>query len=211
MEPNVITLLSAATQRPRGDLLKILSLDQSLSKCAWVLIEDDSPMDWGVIKTGQMTCKKKLKSVHYFETTTQQIRYIVEKVEDIIDKYHPDVVVCEGLALSAIGNQTRALAGLYYCLFSMFYDHDFMENDGSLFVVPPTKVKSVARSLMGVEENPKKGLKIKMDKKIMIELARKNWPEVLEGYKGSGENAGVEDLSDSLHVWRAYTLRELIH
>ena len=49
----------------------VLSIDPSLAKCAVVVWNDNVPVFWDVFKSGGIECKKKLKSVTYFEKEFQ--------------------------------------------------------------------------------------------------------------------------------------------
>lgn len=189
----------------------VLSIDPSLAKCAIVVWSDSEPIFWDVFKSGGIGCKKKLKSVTYFERELDKIDFISDNIISIVHKYNVDKVVLEGLALNAVGNATRSLSGLYYVLLHKLKQLGLVEPE-SIVVIPPTQVKSKARLLLDnngeVETIDSKGKikksKLKMDKSVMISVAEKHWPQVLEGYKNSGENAGKEDLADSCLIYNAY-------
>lgn len=183
----------------RGSL-KLLSIDQSTSKFAYVIWENNVPVSRSVIRTGKSDCKKQIDNVNYFDTTIEQIIYIVETFIDVVKQEKPDVICCEGLAFGAMGDQTRNLAGLYFCMLYKLKELGY--SDGvNLFVVTPTKNKAYARTLLS-ESVDKKEKKIKMDKKIMIQLAEEAWPDILAGLKNSGKDAGREDVADALHIGR---------
>ena len=180
--------------------MKLLSIDQSLSKAAVVIWDNNIPVSRNVIRTGKSDCKKKVENVNYFDTTIEQIIYIVESFIDIVKHEKPDVICCEGLAFGAMGDQTRNLAGLYFCMLYKLKELGYTENV-NFHVVTPTKNKAYARTLLP-ELVDKKEKKVKMDKKVMIQLAEETWPEMLDGYKNSGKDAGREDISDALHIGR---------
>lgn len=190
---------------------RVLSIDQSIAKCAFVVWENDSPHYWGVLKSGGIESKKKLKSVTYFNNEIDKIDFISDSLIDIVEEYQITQIVIEGLALNAVGNATRTLSGLYYVLLSKLKSLGFTEPE-NIKVIPPTQVKSQARLLLENEGNvetvdskgKKKVSKIKMDKSVMIGIAEQYWPQVLQGYKNSGENAGKEDLSDACLIYNAY-------
>lgn len=189
----------------------VLSIDQSLAKCAVVVWNDDVPIFWDVFKSGGIECKKKLKSVTYFEKEVDKIDFISDNIISVVNEYNVEKVILEGLALNAVGNATRSLAGLYYVLLHKLKQLDLVEPE-NIVVISPTQVKSKARLLMEnngeIETINDKGKtkksKIKMDKQVMISIAEQHWPQVLEGYKNSGENAGKEDLSDACLIYNAY-------
>lgn len=190
---------------------RVMSVDPSLAKCAVVVWKDNEPVFWDVFKSGGIECKKKLKSVTYFEKEVDKIDFISDNIISLVRKYDIEKVILEGLALNAVGNATRSLAGLYYVLLYKLKQLGLVEPE-NVVVISPTQVKSKARMLMenyGEVEivndkgKPKKS-KIKMDKPTMISIAEQYWPQVLDGYKNSGEKAGKEDLADSCLIYNAY-------
>lgn len=189
----------------------VLSIDQSLAKCAVVVWNDNVPVFWGVFKSGGIECKKKLNSVTYFEKEVDKIDFISDNIISVVNEYNVEKVILEGLALNAVGNATRSLAGLYYVLLHKLKQLDLVEPE-NIVVISPTQVKSKARLLMENngeletinDKGKTKKSKIKMDKQIMISIAEQYWPQVLDGYKSSGENAGKEDLSDACLIYNAY-------
>ena len=189
----------------------VLSIDPSLAKCAVVVWNDNVPVFWDVFKSGGIECKKKLKSVTYFEKEVDKIDFISDNIISIVHKYNIEKVILEGLALNAVGNATRSLAGLYYVLLHKLKQLDLVEPE-NIVVISPTQVKSKARLLMEnngeletINDKGKiKKSKIKMDKQIMTSIAEQYWPQVLDGYKNSGEKAGKEDLSDACLIYNAY-------
>lgn len=189
----------------------VLSIDPSLAKCAVVVWNDNVPVFWDVFKSGGVECKKKLKSVTYFEKEVDKIDFISDNIISVVNEYNVEKVILEGLALNAVGNATRSLAGLYYVLLYKLKQLDLVEPE-NIVVISPTQVKSKARLLMENngeletinDKGKTKKSKIKMDKKIMTSIAEQYWPQVLDGYKNSGENAGKEDLSDACLIYNAY-------
>lgn len=180
--------------------MKLISVDQSTAKFAYVIWDNNTPISRRVIRTGKSDCKKQIDNVNYFDTTVEQIIYIVETFIDVVKKEKPDVICCEGLAFGAMGDQTRNLAGLYFCMLYKLKELGYTEGI-NFHVVTPTKNKAHARTLLP-EPVDKKEKKVKMDKKIMIRLAEENWPNILEGLKNSGKDAGREDVADALHIGR---------
>lgn len=189
----------------------VLSIDPSLAKCAVVVWNDNVPVFWDVFKSGGIECKKKLKSVTYFEKEVDKIDFISDNIISVVNEYNIEKVILEGLALNAVGNATRSLAGLYYVLLYKLKQLDLVEPE-NIIVISPTQVKSKARLLMENngeletinDKGKTKKSKIKMDKQIMTSIAEQYWPQVLDGYKNSGENAGKEDLSDACLIYNAY-------
>ena len=189
----------------------VLSIDQSIAKCAVIVWNDNVPIFWEVFKSGGIECKKKLKSVTYFDKEVDKIDFISDNVIELVKEYNVEKVILEGLALNAVGNATRSLAGLYYVLLHKLKQLDLVEPE-NIVVISPTQVKSKARLLMENngefetinDKGKTKKSKIKMDKQVMISIAEQHWPQVLDGYKNSGENAGKEDLSDACLIYNAY-------
>ena len=189
----------------------VLSIDPSLAKCAVVVWNDNTPIFWDVFKSGGIECKKKLKSVTYFEKEVDKIDFISDNVISVVNEYNVEKVILEGLALNAVGNATRSLAGLYYVLLYKLKQLDLVEPE-DIVVISPTQVKSKARLLMENngeletinDKGKAKKSKIKMDKQIMTSIAEQYWPQVLDGYKNSGEKSGKEDLSDACLIYNAY-------
>lgn len=192
-------------------MINVLSIDPSIAKCAVVVWNDNVPIFWDVFKSGGIECKKKLKGVTYFEKEVDKIDFISENIISLVHEYNIERVILEGLALNAVGNATRSLAGLYYVLLYKLKQLDLVEPE-DIVVISPTQVKSKARLLMEnngevetINNNGKvKKSKIKMDKQIMISIAEQHWPQVLGGYKNSGEKAGREDLADACLIYNAY-------
>ena len=125
----------------------VLSIDPSLAKCAVVVWNDNTPIFWDVFKSGGIECKKKLKSVTYFEKEVDKIDFISDNIISVVNEYNVEKVILEGLALNAVGNATRSLAGLYYVLLHKLKQLDLVEPE-NIVVISPTQVKSKARLLM---------------------------------------------------------------
>ena len=66
----------------------VLSIDQSLSKCAVVVWNDNVPVFWDVFKSGGIECKKKLKSVTYFEKEVDKIDFISDNIISVVNEYN---------------------------------------------------------------------------------------------------------------------------
>ena len=97
----------------------VLSIDPSLAKCAVVVWNDNVPVFWDVFKSGGIECKKKLKSVTYFEKEVDKIDFISDNIISVVNEYNVEKVILEVLALNAVGNATRSLA-LSFVLDSYF-------------------------------------------------------------------------------------------
>ncbi len=139
-----------------------MSIDQSLSHCAVVIWENGKVKDRHMIKTGSTASKGKRKpDVAYFNTVLEQIHHIVSEICWLAKQNQIDDCVMESLSLGSVGNATRDLAGLFYCIqLALWENYVGLEN---LHVVAPTSVKAFARSLLPEEERT--GVKEKVDKK----------------------------------------------
>jgi len=93
--------------------MKILAIDQSFTSSGIVLLEGDKILH----------CEKFTSDA---ETDMFDRAYEVAcQLVDVAKRLKPDVVVIEGLAFSAKGNQTRNLAGLQYVIVNYFRDAGF--------------------------------------------------------------------------------------
>ncbi len=120
--------------------MRILGIDQSVSKCAYCVLEDDNVLYKGLSKTGGLDCKgKKFKSVQYFKTDAERIHYICDFACNLIGEYNIDYVALEGLAFGASGNATRTLSMLYGALLERFICEGFDES--KILILTPTSVK----------------------------------------------------------------------
>lgn len=191
-----------------GGSIKYLSIDQSLSGCAWVLFEDDKAVDKGVIKTGSTGSKgKKCETINYFDTVEEQIEFIADNLMVIFLKEEPEHVILEALSYGSVGSATRNLAGLYHVIVDRLLWRCFPRDH--INTVAPTKVKSFARNFLPVEEQTSIGskgkvTKTKMDKKLMVQ-ACKNCDEVVIGdRKMSGKNGNAGDLADAYFIGKCW-------
>ena len=197
----MINFLNQSPYCDQGEALRILGIDQSVSKCAYCVLEDDNVLYKGLSKTGGLDCKgKKFKSVQYFKTDAERIHYICDFACNLINEYNIDHIALEGLAFGASGNATRTLSMLYGALLERFICEGFDES--KILILTPTSVKHFARSWFTESQQytleGKKKTLLKMDKKKMIEaVILKLGEDYLSGYKASGEHAGADDISDA--------------
>lgn len=189
-------------QKLRGEhLTTIISCDQSMAKAFFTVWVDGSIVDKFPVKTGSSDAKKKLKSASYFKTTPEQIHHICDKMIELKEKHKPDLWVFEALSFGSGGNQEKNLAALFGAIVERLFVEGVPKENIKTFA--PTTVKSFARTKLPegrqtVVNDKGKLVKIKMGKAEMIEAARNCLPkEYFEGYKLSGEHAGLDDLCDS--------------
>lgn len=185
----------------------ILGIDQSLSHCAAVLTVDGIATEKHVFRTGSSGSKTKSKGVVYFETQVEQIIYIIDNLVELVNRIKPDAVVVESLSFASVGNATRTLAGLYFCIMYQLYKLGYGDKVHHL---APTSIKSWARNKLPEEQQTelnKKGKKIKkkMEKKEMIQVTEILDSELLKGYTLV---AGKADIADAFILAKCYEERQ---
>ena len=84
--------------------MKIISIDQSLTNCAYVVWEEGLVYDFGVLHT---TNKDK---------EAIRLIYLIDNLAKIIKEENIEVITLEGLSLGSISNSVRVLAGLFYSI-----------------------------------------------------------------------------------------------
>ena len=196
--------------------MKLMSVDQSLSHCAVVIWDDkaEKPEARYMIRTGSTSSNgKRKKDVVYFDHVIQQIDYIVSKICEYVRLHKIDTYVMESLALRSVGNATRDLAGLFYCIQMALLEH-YMSVE-QLHDVPPTSVKACARNLLPEAErkfvkervDKKTGekvysnCKIKMEKAHMVRAVDCDMPGWLDGLTLA---AGKADYADAYLIGKAF-------
>lgn len=179
-------------------MTKILGIDQSLSKCAFCMMEDGQVHMFDLSKTGASKVKTKRKDTNYYDCLHDQIKQICEDLKDNVNYFKPDKVVFEALSFGSVGDATRNLACLYGAMRNTLLVMGF---EGEVTEVAPTSLKSYAHHF--VHEDLKwdgctkagKPKKVKMDKKLMVSAAREvNGQDFLSGYNYS---TGLDDLVDA--------------
>lgn len=180
-----------------------MGIDQSLSHCAAVLIEDGVAIEKHVLRTGSSGSKTKSKGVVYFDAQIEQIIYIIDKLMDLVKETKPDMIVLESLSFASVGNATRTLAGLYFCILFQLYKMGYSDKVTHL---APTSIKSWARNKLPEDQQTevnKKGktVKKKMDKKDMIQVTEILDSELLKGYTLV---AGKADIADAFILAKCY-------
>lgn len=200
--------------------MKLMSVDQSLSHCAVVIWAEDSsvPEAKYVIRTGSTSSTgKRDKDVVYFDTTIEQIMYITGTICALFDEHKPDTYVMESLSLASIGNATRDLAGLFFCIQAALVENYLSVTD--LHEVAPTSVKAFARKFLPEEEQTY--IKERFDKKKdkMVESVAKTEmkkaqivqaAEIAEpGWlSGMTLKAGKADLADAYFIGRVFLSKQ---
>jgi len=183
--------------------MRILGIDQSMSHCAAVLTVDGVAVEKHVLRTGSSGSKTKSKGVEYFDTQVEQIIYIIDHLVVLIERMKPDAIVLESLSFASVGNATRTLAGLYFCIMYQLYKLGYADKVSHL---APTSIKSWARNKLPPDQQTelnKKGkpVKKKMDKKDMIQVTEILDSELLKGYTLV---AGKADIADAFILAKCY-------
>lgn len=190
--------------------MRILSIDQSMASCAYVVLEGETPIFKEVLHT---TGSDKAKDWQkYFANPVEQMMYISDKISGVRKSFNVDHVVLESLSFGSAGNATRDLAGLFFCIqLTLIRDGFSMEN---IHTIAPTSVKAWAREFLPFEEqlimNPggTKMIKIKMGKDEMMRVSDQLYPGFLAGYTKSGKNGGSTDLADAVLIGRCFAQRK---
>lgn len=193
--------------------MRLLTIDQSLSSCAYVILEDGVPIFKEVLHT--TGSKKKADDSKgwclYFEHTAEQISYITGKISEVCESFSVDHIVLESLSLGSVGDATRDLAGLFYSIqLTLLRDGYTMDN---IHVIAPTSVKAWARKWIPGEEQEVidkdgKKSKLKMDKNVMMRVCNILCPGLIDGYNKSGKNGGATDLADAYLIGRCFLERK---
>lgn len=178
-----------------------------MSHCAAVLTEDGVATEKHVYRTGSSGSKTKSKGVVYFDTQVEQIIYIIDNLVDLVNRIKPDVIVLESLSFASVGNATRTLAGLYFCIMYQLYKLGYGDRVHHL---APTSIKSWARNKLPEDQQTElnkknKRIKKKMEKKDMIQVAEILDSELLKGYTLV---AGKADIADAFILAKCYEEKE---
>ena len=183
--------------------MRCLGIDQSLSKCAFTLLEDGKPVYHFISKTGKDSVKNKRPDTNYYTTLEDQIHHVCTGLIDTVEYCCPDTITFESLSYGSVGDATRNLSCLYGAM-----RETLVVNFPNITVYEyaPTSIKSYARDFLlpdrqvdGVLKTGKPK-KVKMDKKLMVEAVRELYgQDYLKGYNYS---SGLDDLADS--TWLAH-------
>lgn len=181
--------------------MKILAIDQSLSKCAITRHEDGKFVIEKLSKTGKSSVKNKRKDTNYYDTLHEQIHHICEDVLSEVKTFKPDYIVFEALSFGSVGNASRDLACLYGAIRERLIC-EFPDMEVSEFA--PTSLKSFAHNYLPEHSKwdgttkANKPKKVKMDKKKVVEAVREiHGQDFLSSYNYS---TGLDDLADSVFL-----------
>ncbi len=178
--------------------MRILGIDQSLSKCAFCFMVDGEVTHLSLSKTGASKVKNKRPDTNYYDDLHCQIHHICEDLRDHLEGFIPDEIVFESLSFGSVGNASRDLAELMGAMRETIYSSSW---DGLISQTAPTALKSYARDFLpeamqfdGLLKTgkPKKG---KMDKRLRVAAVREIYgQDFLKGYNFS---SGLDDLADA--------------
>lgn len=188
--------------------MRVLSIDQSMASCAYVVLDGQEPIFKEVLHT---TGSDKAKDWQMrFDNPVEQMAFIANRIAEVACSFKVDNVVLESLSFGSAGNATRDLAGLFFCIQLTLLNEGFTMKE--IHTVAPTSVKSWARNRLPGEEqefiNDKgKMNKIKMDKDQMMRVCELLIPGFLAGYTKSGKNGGSTDLADAYLIGRCFIER----
>tara|TARA_Y100000588_G_scaffold170332_1_gene184141 strand:- start:9530 stop:10102 length:573 start_codon:yes stop_codon:yes gene_type:complete len=178
--------------------MKVLGIDQSLSKCAFVNMDDGKVVSYSLSKTGASKVKGKRKDTTYYDTLQEQIHHICTDLKSVVEANQPERITFEALSFGSVGDATRNLACLYGAMRETLMVIGY---EGIVTEVAPTSLKSYAHQFLQDEDKwdgvtaTKKPKKVKMDKKLMVKAVKEVYgAEYLSGYNYS---TGLDDLADA--------------
>lgn len=193
--------------------MKILGIDQSLSKCAFVQMVDGRPIKQYLSKTGASKVKGKRKDTHYYDTLEEQIHHVCLDMCEQVESFKPDYITFEALSFASVGDATRNLASLKgaMCEVLIMKGYDCVVSE-----IPPTSLKSYAHTFLNEDDKwdgltaANKPKKVKMDKKLMVKAVKELFGEdYLSGYNYS---TGLDDLADATFLahltWSKHAKKE---
>jgi Holliday junction resolvasome RuvABC endonuclease subunit len=155
-------------------MARVLGIDQSFTKCAYVLLDDGVLVNFGIISSSKD------------EDIYQRAWGITQELLRFCHERPIDHCAIEGLAFGMRGNATRDLAGLQFCIVCALR---FIGNLPSIEILSPTTVKKFATGSG------------KADKRMMVdalpEIVRKTFE-----LKGVKKNKGLDDLADAYFIAR---------
>lgn len=185
--------------------MRILSIDQSLAGCAFVVVEENGdPVFKDVIQTTHSDNPKPWQKV--FPDLNRQMIYIADTLWEAAVSFQVEYMVMESLSMGSLGDQTRNLAGLFHVIQTTFIRNGF--DPDKICLVAPTSVKSWARQHLPLSEQHE-GVKangdprlVVMKKNHMVMACEQLNDKLLEGYNASGKFGGKEDLADAYLIGR---------
>jgi hypothetical protein len=153
--------------------MKTLGIDQSYKSCAVVIMNDDECIDFEILKKDED------------EDVFTNAYLLAYKIGKKVVEFTPDRVILEGLSFGNLGNMTRDLAGLQFCIVTYIRHHLLYLRP--IDIVPPPTLKKFATGHGRAE------------KQDMID---KLPPTIAELFKAQGfkKTTGLSDLADAYHL-----------
>lgn len=149
-----------------------MGIDQSYNFCAWVILQNEQVIDFGIIKSN--------KDDEIYARALD----VALKLCTVYDTHQPEVVQIEGLAFGTTGNVTRDLAGLLFTIINVM---KVQKNGANVVLVPPTAVKKFATG-SGKSKKPE-----------MIAALPEPIKKLFEN-KNFKKTTGLGDLSDAYWI-----------
>lgn len=183
--------------------MRILTIDQSMASCAFIVIDGEEPIYKEVMHTTGSDNPKAYQTK--FDNPVEQMRFIARRIAEVACSFKVEHIVSESLSFGSAGNATRDLAGLFFVIQSTLLDSGFSMSQ--IHMVAPTSAKSWARNILPEEIRGVKGSLIKMGKDEMMQACKILVPNLLDGYTKTGKNGGSTDLADAYLIGRCFIER----
>ena len=193
--------------------MDIIAVDQSLS-CTGLCVHFENKDTPYTIRTASSTSKSIPEGVPQFDTIEERIEYISRSILPLwsVNNAH---YVLESLSYGSIGNATRDLAMLVGAITTSLLRAGVSREN--IFFYTPQTLKSFMREKLPLDRQTVIGesgkpLKVKMDKKLMVQAAKTCCPEgYFDGYTMSGKNGGLGDIADAygLYLLHKHNLEDL--
>jgi Holliday junction resolvasome RuvABC endonuclease subunit len=193
--------------------MKVLGIDQSLSKTAFCEMVDGEVVNLSLSKTGASKVKGKRPDTTYYDDLHDQIHHICLDMVEIVSSFNPEIITFEALSFGSVGDATRNLSEL---MGAMRETLKVNYNEIPVTTVAPTSLKSYARDFLKPDRQFEgllktgKPKKVKMDKKMVVEAAKELYgQDYLKGYNYS---SGLDDLADATFLahktWSEYATKK---
>lgn len=188
--------------------MRVLTIDQSMASCAYVVLDGIEPIYKEVLHTTGSSNAKDWQV--WFKNPVEQMDYISTAILETAKSFKVEKIVLESLSFGSAGNATRDLAGLFFCIQLTLVRNGYSMDD--IATIAPTSVKSWARGKLPGEQQEVMGAKgkmvlKKMGKDEMMEVCELLRPGFLAGYNKSGKFGGSTDLADAYLIGRCYIER----
>jgi Holliday junction resolvasome RuvABC endonuclease subunit len=154
---------------------RIISIDQSYSATGYSIWEGDKLYDFGVISSNKE------------DATHIRIKYIIDRLRNIIQDEDITHLVLEGLSLGGVSNSSRSLGALFYCIQILCDDLGIPFED-----IPPKTVKKI---WTGNGNSSKKD----MEKACPEDLLKK-----IEASPFKTISKGRRDIIDSFAIYKSW-------